>query len=257
MEELIRISETSTGSIMWNSAKQHKNLIQQHSFWEVKNGSNARFSEDSWQQMPKLRDLFPPNHLLEQDMQPHDTVRNFWHNSSHQDYREWLKATQILSQGPMQDEQILDTELMKRKIQFSEEKDILRWGYEEKRTYSIREAYNILIKEHMVLDSLWRKIWDPSFWPKVSTFLWLLCHNKILTWDNLRKKNFYGPSICPNYKKDEETIEHLMYLCPLAHRLWQKISFHCQKEGGSNGDITATMRNWYHHPYQSKILNFL
>lgn len=96
MEELIRISETSAVSIMWNSAKQHKNLIQQHSFWEVKNGSNARFWEDSWQQMPKLRDLFPPNHLLEQDMQPHDTIRNFWCNSSHQDYREWLKATQIL-----------------------------------------------------------------------------------------------------------------------------------------------------------------
>lgn len=101
----------------------------------------------------------------------------------------------------MQDQQILDTELMKRKIQFYEEKDILRWGYEEKGTYSTREAYNILIKEHMVLDSLWSKIWDPSIWPKVSTFLWLLCHNKILTWDNLRKRNFYGPPSVPTVKR--------------------------------------------------------
>ena len=189
-------------------------------------------------------------------MQPKNTVRNFWCNSSHQDYRELLKATQILRQGPQQDQQTLDTELMKRKIQYSEEKDILRWGYEEKGTYSTREAYNILIKEHMVLDSLWSKIWDPSIWPKVSTFLWLLCHKKILTWDNLRKRNFYGPSICPNCKNEEETIEHLMYHCLLAHKLWKKISFRCQK-GGANGDITATVRNWDPHPYQSKILNFL
>lgn len=60
---------------------------------------------------------------------------------------------------------------MKRKIQRSEEKDILRWGYEEKRNFSTREAYNILIKDHMVLDPIWSKIWDPSIWSKVSTFL--------------------------------------------------------------------------------------
>ena len=119
----------------------------------------------------------------------------------------------------MHDQQILDTKLMKRKILFSKEKDILRWGYEEKGTYSTREAYYILIKEHMVLDCLWNKIWDPAIWPKVSTFLWLLCHKKILTWDKLRKRNFHGLSICPNYKKDEETIEHLMHYCPLAHKL--------------------------------------
>lgn len=129
----------------------------------------------------------------------------------------------------MQIQQILETELMKRKIHYSEEKDILRWGYEEKVTFSMSEAYNILIKEQMVLDTLWSKIWEPSIWPKVSTFLWLFCHNKILTWDNLRKRNFYGPSICPNCKKDEETIKHLMHYCLLAHKIWQKINFPCQK----------------------------
>lgn len=77
MEELIRISEINIGSIMWNLAKQHKNLIQQHSFSEVKNGSNARFWEDSWQQMPKIKDQLYPSPLLDQEMQPHDTVRNF------------------------------------------------------------------------------------------------------------------------------------------------------------------------------------
>jgi len=109
----------------------------------------------------------------------------------------------------------------------------------------------------MVLDSLWRKIWDLSLWPKISTFLWLLSHKKILTWDNLRKRNFYGPSMCPNCKKNEETIEHLMHYYPLAHKLWKKISFRCQKEGWANGDITTILRNWDPHPYQSKILNFL
>ena len=76
--------------------------------------------------------------------------------------------------------------------------DILRWGYEEKGTLTTKEAYNIILKECIVKDGLWSKVWDPPNWPKVSTFLWLLCQNKILTWDNLRKKNYHGPSRCPN-----------------------------------------------------------
>lgn len=158
-EELIRLSETSNGSIIWNSTKQHKNLIQEHSFWEVKNGDQARFWDDSWQQMPKLKNLFPPNVPLEQDLHPQYTVRNFWRNTSHQDYREWLKATQVIAQGTRQDWKTLDTELAKRKIQYSEEKDILRWGYEERGIYSTREAYNILVKDQIRLDPLWSKIW--------------------------------------------------------------------------------------------------
>eukprot|EP00253_Pinus_taeda_P032481 PITA_32481 len=48
VEERLRISEVNMGSLIWNSAKQHKSLIQQHNFWEVKNGDIMRFWEDSW-----------------------------------------------------------------------------------------------------------------------------------------------------------------------------------------------------------------
>lgn len=35
------------GSLIWNAAKQHFLLIQQHSFWEVRNGETARFWIDA------------------------------------------------------------------------------------------------------------------------------------------------------------------------------------------------------------------
>ena len=111
---------------------------------------------------------------------------------------QWIKEDQILRHGIEQVQQTLDTELLKRQIQHSDERDILRWGYEEKGTFTTREAYNIIIKEHLVKGPLWSKVWDPTIWPKVSTFLWLLCQNKILTWDNLGKRNYHGPSLCPS-----------------------------------------------------------
>eukprot|EP00253_Pinus_taeda_P022503 PITA_22503 len=220
-EELIRISELCNGSIIWNSAKIHRNLIQQHSFWEVKGGDQARFWDDSWQQSPKLRDLFPNIALGEQDLHPSITVGNLWNITAQQDIRKWHKASQIIANGKAQEQQTLDTELAKRKIQCSEGKDVLRWGYEERGTYSTKEAYNLLIKDHSKLDKIWSKIWDSSIWPKISTFLWLLCHKRVLTWDNLRKRNFFGPSICFNCKKEEETIEHLW-------REWRHNGYHMQ-----------------------------
>jgi len=47
IEERIRMSEVSLGSVIWNSANQHRKLIQQHSFWEINSGNTARFWEDS------------------------------------------------------------------------------------------------------------------------------------------------------------------------------------------------------------------
>lgn len=72
-----------------------------------------------------------------------------------------------------------------------------------------------------------------------------------------KKEELHGPSICPIYRQEEETIKHLMHSCQIARELWEKVSFRSQKEGRTHGDINATVRNWDHNPYQSKILNFL
>ena len=54
IEERIRLTELSTGLVLWNSALQQRSLIQEHSFWEIRNGHSALFWEDAWQQLPKL-----------------------------------------------------------------------------------------------------------------------------------------------------------------------------------------------------------
>lgn len=101
------------------------------------------------------------------------------------------------------------------------------------------------------------KIWNLPIWPKISTFLWLLAHNRILSWDNLRKRKFAGPSICLNCRTDEESVAHLMLLCPFGRRLWEKVSFRSRKDGRVQGDIINTLHNWPQKPYQSEILNTL
>eukprot|EP00253_Pinus_taeda_P033659 PITA_33659 len=187
-EEIVKITELSNGSIIWNSAKTHRILIQQHSFWEVKSGHQAHFWEDSWQQMPNLSVICTNLTLRDRDPPPTTKVGSHWNTMAQHSIRIWHTASQIIPTESEQAQQNLDTELEKWKIPSSEGPDILRWGYEE---------------------------------------------------------------------KEEETIEHLWYHCPLAKDIWQRIQFRSQKATGASGDITATIGNWDPHPYQSKILNYI
>jgi hypothetical protein len=50
----------------------------------------------------------------------------------------------------------------------------------------------------------------PKTLAKNTLFLWLVTHSRILTWDNLSKWGFVGPSICMLYGKEVETMNHLL-----------------------------------------------
>ena len=104
-------------------------------------------------------------------------------------------------------------------------------------------------------DQLWNNIWQPTLWPKVSTFLWLLSKKRILTWDNLQRRGFIGPSICPNCSLQSETILHLMETCPLVAQLWDQIDRCNQRRGHRQGDIANLLRTWHKSPYKSPLLN--
>lgn len=255
MEERIRMTELSTGSVFWNSVIQQRSLIQEHSFWEIKSGTTARFWEDSWQQLPRLRDILQDHQILEREMIPQDTVRKFWKTDTNQEHRQWQDATHFLINCPEQTKHYLNAELQKRQVTTLEGMDILRWGYEEKGIFTAKEAYKIIIQDRLNKDKIWEFIWRSANWLKVSTFLWLLCHNRILTWDNLRKRGFSGPSICLMCMKEEETAIHLMQTCQTGRKLWEKAVFRCQKEGRVQGDIKATLCKWEQPPFQSNLLN--
>eukprot|EP00253_Pinus_taeda_P025694 PITA_25694 len=214
-EELIRFTPNVKGSLIWNAAKQHFQLIQQHSFWED------------------------------------------WTQEIEQGFRKWKQGNQItrIADIPFIDD--LEKELRKRSIRHSEGRDILQWGYKPKGTFTTSEAYKIMCIDLTTPDPIWSKIWGLGSWPKVSFFLWLVGHQRILTWDKLRRRNYHGPSIYVNSKSQEETIHHLLDACPLANQLWEKASFRCQRRCRLPDSITKSLRHWQMNPYKSGIHNHL
>eukprot|EP00253_Pinus_taeda_P023386 PITA_23386 len=258
-DELIKISPSISGSMIWNAAKIHSAFIQENSFWEIHSGNSVRFWEDSWQQLPKLASIF--HKPLWQNYMQHTNLINvsqFWQQQALQDFQQWKPASSWQTDWHGETFTEIEQELSHRKIKHSNQQDKLRWGYTTKGTFTTKEAY-ILRYAHGLTDKdqLWNHIWQSRLWPKVSTFLWLLSKKHILTWDNLQRRGFIGPSRCPNCTLQAETILHLMETCPLATQLWEKIDQRNKRVGNRQGDIANTLRTWPKQPYQSPILNSL
>lgn len=256
-EELIRFTPNIKGLLIWNATKQHYQLIQKHSFWEVRNGSTARFWTDAWNHMPKLNSILSPDPILNRQEQQQEKIQQYWVQEVEHGFRQWKQGNQLIHNTDLQDAEQLEMELWKRSIRYDEGDDILRWGYQPKGTFTPSEAYKIISNNTTPYDTIWRKIWELNSWPKVSHFLWLVGHKRILTWDKLRRRNFQGPSICHNCNQNEETLQHLLDACPLANQLWEKASFRCQRRCRLENDITNSLRQWPQKPYKSELLNRL
>ena len=80
-------------------------------------------------------------------------------------------------------------------IHLSGEEDAIIWKYESKGVYSVSSLYAI-INFRGVLPVYVQAVWKVKVPPKTHFFLWLLCHNKLLTRDNLVKRQHLDDLTC-------------------------------------------------------------
>jgi ribonuclease HI len=102
----------------------------------------------------------------------------------------------------------------------------------------------------------WRKqlwTWDLAY--KIKLFTWLVVENKILTWENLQKKGWEGPSVFPLCSRDSEMVFHLFVHCTFTLQLWQILTAAYSVSspwGGSS--ITNCFDTWLK---KEKVFNIL
>jgi hypothetical protein len=256
-DQLIRFNEQRQGSNIWNTAWRNRSLIQQHAFWEVRNGESALFWQDSWQQLPPLDEL-ESLHPLKIKLQQYGLkkVKDFWlPNHGRQQWRPWKTSKTDLQIGEDLDLLPWQECMQLRKIPFKDGRDILRWGHSTSGIFSVKEAYHLQTNPpNQAPEGIWSKVWQPFLWPKISLFLWLTAQNRILTWDNLIKKGFTGPSRCPLCQQSEETMEHLLNNCHYSQQIWDWGAQAMRRSQWNRGSIRDTLANWGTGPFHNPIL---
>ena len=83
----------------------------------------------------------------------------------------------------------------------SSREDTIRWRWTEDGEYTIKSAY---------------RIWKAKAEPKCRFFAWTLLHKKILTADNLSKRNWQHDPISKLCGIEHETPTHIWKDCPFT-----------------------------------------
>eukprot|EP00253_Pinus_taeda_P014528 PITA_14528 len=217
----------------------------------------ALFWEDPWQQLPKLDTPELSSLKLSNQNEGRDKVHHYW-NQDNRDpiWREWISLNSGNYNEINESTQQINDKMKKRNIRKAEEADKLRWGLRGNGNFSLKEAREIMEKVEQEEEMPWtNKVWDNLFWPKIKTFLWLLMRNRTLTWDNLRKKGFSGPSRCPMCLAEEETINHLFNSCEWANQLWNWMEEILSDSNRDRGSIHNTILNWQNNFSNDQRLN--
>ena len=158
---LVRFGEDPPGSSIWKTTHENRGMVQKHSFWEVRNGQNARFLSEALNQEPAiscgedtplLRSFLHNNAMAK--------VAEFWdHNIADQRVRRWKGKRWWQDKALGEDLDNFLDELSKKIFSLSAEPDKLRWGYSTSGNFNPKEAIGLLTETLDVIpEAKWIKI---------------------------------------------------------------------------------------------------
>jgi hypothetical protein len=106
-------------------------------------------------------------------------------------------------------------------LSLNDEQDTLIRKFEANGLFSVKSMY-ALINFCGVLPVNVHSVWKIKVPPKIHFFLWLIARNKLLTRDNLCKRQHVDDLTCL-FCNEEETCSHLFCDCVVISAAWSEL----------------------------------
>ena len=227
-----------------------------HVVYAAGEGNRIRFQHDPWIGPIPLKDLYPKlfacaviQEALIFDMvifAPDGGGRS-WNFLFRRNFNEW-ELRRFYS----------FYEHVSARIPRREGEDSLIWQLNRSGVFDVRSFYIALLKAPSV-SFPWQSIQCVKVPKRVSFFLWTAARGKILTIDNLVKKNLPLINWCCLCRCDEETVDPLLLHCKFASALWSEVLIMFGIQWVMPNTIVSLLfawRNWL-GTYSSKVWNMV
>ncbi|KAL5787774.1 hypothetical protein ACOSP7_004723 [Xanthoceras sorbifolium] len=129
------------------------------------------------------------------------------------------------------------------------------WGLEKDGVFSVKSAYKVACKVDSLSKWDWSFIWKLRIPPKLSHFLWLVCHGKILT--NLQRniRGISNDASCPRCNFEVEDMQHLFRNCSTSSIIWEDVSFFCRNSDLWQGGRATDFKSWLYGNLNSSAID--
>ncbi|GAU12289.1 hypothetical protein TSUD_141970 [Trifolium subterraneum] len=198
-------------SSIWSSLKNVLHLVNDHSIWQIGNGSSISFWDDNWLSY-KLKDLILDplpdsiSHLM--DVKVAEVVHN----------QVWALPDTFKQQFPT-----IACDIHAISLPSTPEPDNLVWKDSISGELTFKDAYSCDMQPPQCKG--WTKlIWKLFIPPAKSLVIWRIMHNVIATDDNLIKRGFTVVSCCSLCGSSYKTTTHLFLCCPFIIQYWNWLS---------------------------------
>ena len=126
----------------------------------------------------------------------------------------------------------------------TEGEDKLWWKLLGLGTFDVRSFYKIITyKDNPSFP--WKSIWRTKAPSKAAFFVWSASLEKILTLDNLRRRQVIMVNRCCPCKLDGESVDHLLLHCEVARSLWNTIMSHFGLSWVMPNSVLDLMACWW------------
>jgi hypothetical protein len=100
--------------------------------------------------------------------------------------------------------------------------DSMVWTPSRHHGFAVKSYYTMLHSgEHSSFP--WKSIWKVKSPPRIAFLLWATSLGRILTVDNLKRREFQLINWCCLCEKDEETINHFLHHCEYTVDIWNLV----------------------------------
>jgi hypothetical protein len=203
---------------LWKHIRRGWDTFSKGLRFEVGIGSKVRFWHDVWCSDQPLKHVFPSLFSIARYKEAWVKENFIWRNGNVEWNVNFVRSVQDWEVDVVSS---FFEKLYSYKISHGNE-DCIQWSPSKKGTFEVKTLYKALSTQNYEVFP-WKSIWHSKVPSRVAFFGWTAALGKILTHDNLRKRNIVVVEWCCMCKKNGESVDHLLLHCEEAARLWNYV----------------------------------